>query len=51
VEDAVASSNAKGHDAAMRGILPRFDQQVELVRTPELLNAWKTAALLTSRRE
>jgi nicotinamidase-related amidase len=51
VEDAVASSNAKGHESALHGILPRFDQQVELVQTPELLRAWETPELLTSRRE
>jgi nicotinamidase-related amidase len=40
VEDAVASSNAQGHDAALRGILPRFDQQVEVMHAGELLGSW-----------
>lgn len=40
VEDAVASSNARGHDAALRGIFPRFDQQIETVRVAELMGQW-----------
>jgi nicotinamidase-related amidase len=51
VEDAVASSNAKGHESALRGILPRFDQQVELVQVAALLAAWQMPAVLRSRRE
>jgi nicotinamidase-related amidase len=37
VEEAVASSNRRGHEAAMTGIFPRFDQQVEVVGVAELL--------------
>jgi nicotinamidase-related amidase len=51
VEDAVASSNKEGHEAALHGILPRFDQQVELVDVAQLLSAWQTPARLTLRRE
>ena len=40
VEEAVASSNANGHQAALAGIFPRFDQQVELVTVNEILSAW-----------
>lgn len=40
VEEGVASSNEAGHRAALHGILPRFDQQVELVGVGELLSAW-----------
>jgi nicotinamidase-related amidase len=42
VEDAVASSNPNGHQAALAGIFPRFDQQVELVTVNEILRAWET---------
>jgi nicotinamidase-related amidase len=40
VEEAVASSNVAGHAAAMAGIFPRFDQQVEVVGVSELLSCW-----------
>lgn len=40
VEEAVSSSNRPGHEAAMNGIFPRFDQQVEVVGVAELLAAW-----------
>ncbi|MFZ5672577.1 MAG: cysteine hydrolase family protein [Pseudomonadota bacterium] len=40
VEEGVASSNETGHRAALEGILPRFDQQIELVGVDELLGAW-----------
>ncbi|MGE3876109.1 MAG: cysteine hydrolase family protein [Parvibaculaceae bacterium] len=40
VEEGVASSNRTGHQAAMTGIFPRFDQQVELVGAAELLARW-----------
>jgi nicotinamidase-related amidase len=43
VEDAVASSNEHGHEAALNGILPRFDQQVEVVHVGELLASWREA--------
>lgn len=39
-EEAVASSNVTGHRAAMTGILPRFDQQIEVVGVSELLDNW-----------
>ena len=41
VEEAVASSNGPGHAAAMTGIFPRFDQQVEIVGVSDLLGRWK----------
>lgn len=40
VEEGVASSNEAGRRAAIQGILPRFDQQVELVGVDELLSGW-----------
>lgn len=40
VEEAVASSNAKGHAAALSAVFPRFDQQVELVGVDEVMRAW-----------
>lgn len=40
IEDAIASSNAASHKAALDGIYPRFDQQVELIDTDTLLKAW-----------
>ena len=40
VSDAIASSDAASHDAAIKGIYPRFDQQVELIDTDTLLKAW-----------
>jgi nicotinamidase-related amidase len=41
VEEAVASSNMQGHQAALAGIIPRFDQQVELVGVDEAMRAWR----------
>jgi nicotinamidase-related amidase len=40
VEEAVASSNAQGHAAALSAIFPRFDQQVEPVGVNEVMRAW-----------
>lgn len=40
VSDAIASSNKASHRAALDGIYPRFDQQVELIDTDTLLKAW-----------
>jgi nicotinamidase-related amidase len=40
VSDAIASSNEASHRAALEGIYPRFDQQVELIDTDTLLEAW-----------
>lgn len=40
ISDAIASSSPEGHHAALAGIYPRFDQQVELIDTDTLLKAW-----------
>jgi nicotinamidase-related amidase len=40
ISDAVTSSSPEGHRAAINGIYPRFDQQVELIDTDTLLKAW-----------
>jgi nicotinamidase-related amidase len=40
VSDAIASSDAKGHEGAMRTIYPRFDQQIEVIDSNTLLKAW-----------
>lgn len=40
VEDAMASSSIVGHEATLRHILPRFDQQVEIAKTAAVLAAW-----------
>ena len=40
VEDAVASSSPEGHRAAMEAIYPRYDQQIEVLTTRELIAAW-----------
>jgi len=40
VEDAVTSSSAEGHAAAMTAIYPRYDQQIEVVTADDLLRAW-----------
>jgi nicotinamidase-related amidase len=40
ISDAIASSSPEGHRAALAGIYPRFDQQVELIDTDSLLKAW-----------
>ncbi len=40
VEDAVASSSSEGHAAAMTAIYPRYDQQIEVLTTDDLLRAW-----------
>jgi nicotinamidase-related amidase len=40
VEGAVASSDQAGHEAALRAIMPRFDQQIEVVDPDQLLAAW-----------
>jgi nicotinamidase-related amidase len=41
VSDAVTSSSPQGHDAALRHILPRFDQQAEILDTATLLAEWR----------
>jgi nicotinamidase-related amidase len=40
ISDAIASSSPKGHDAAMTSIYPRFDQQIEVIDSATLLEAW-----------
>jgi nicotinamidase-related amidase len=40
VEDAVTSSSPEGHGAAMNAIYPRYDQQIEVLTTDELLRVW-----------
>ena len=41
VEEAVASSNERGHRAALAGVLPRFDQQIEVVGVEDVLHDWQ----------
>jgi nicotinamidase-related amidase len=41
VEEGVASSNEQGHVAAMAGVLPRFDQQIEVVGVADALRDWR----------
>jgi nicotinamidase-related amidase len=43
VADAVASSSAAGHRAVLDAVLPRFDQQIEVIDSTDLLAAWTTA--------
>jgi nicotinamidase-related amidase len=40
VSDAMTSSSLPGHHATLDLILPRFDQQVEIVTTEAALRAW-----------
>lgn len=40
VQDAVASSSLEGHQATLEAVLPRFDQQIELVDCAQLLKSW-----------
>lgn len=40
VTDAVASSDTASHDACLRLIYPRFDQQIELASCQDVLAAW-----------
>lgn len=40
VADAVASSSAEGHRATLEAIFPRFDQQIEVVDSEQLLRSW-----------
>lgn len=40
VADAVASSSDDGHEACLRAIFPRFDQQLEVIGTDTLLESW-----------
>jgi nicotinamidase-related amidase len=41
VSDALASSSAESHAAAMTAIYPRFDQQIEVIDSVTLLKEWK----------
>jgi nicotinamidase-related amidase len=38
--DAITSQSAAGHRAALEAIYPRFDQQIEIATTAEILAAW-----------
>ena len=40
VEDAVASSSAAGHRAALDAIYPRLDQQIQIATVDQVLAAW-----------
>ncbi len=42
LKDGVAGSRADGEAAMLKGLLPRFEQQVELVETEVLLRNWRT---------
>lgn len=42
LKDGVAGSRADGEAAVLKGLLPRFEQQVELVETEVLLRNWRT---------
>src|SRR3990170_2057755 len=41
VRDALASSNAAGEKAALDGIFSRFDQQIEVIDSATLYQAWE----------
>ena len=41
VRDALASSNAAGEKAALGGIFSRFDQQIEVIDSATLFQAWE----------
>jgi nicotinamidase-related amidase len=41
VSDAIASSNAGGHQACLNCVFTRYDEQVELIDSATLLAAWK----------
>ncbi len=41
VKDAIASSNADGEKAAINGVLPRFDQQIEVINSELLFDSWE----------
>ena len=41
VKNALASSNAEGEKAALHGVFPRFDQQIEVVDSDLLLRSWE----------
>ena len=40
VEDAVASSSAAGHRAALDAIYPRLDQQIQIATVDQVVAAW-----------
>lgn len=41
IEDAVASSSPEGHRACLDHIYPRYDQQIEVLTTDALIDAWR----------
>ena len=41
VSDAIASGSDAGHGAAMTGVYPRYDMQIEAVTADQLLEEWK----------
>ena len=41
INDALASSSPRGHDAVMQHVFTRFDQQVEIIDTKNILEEWK----------
>jgi nicotinamidase-related amidase len=41
VSDALASSSEAGHRATLDAVLPRFDRQVEIATTDDVLKAWQ----------
>jgi hypothetical protein len=43
VADAVTSSSATGHAAALNGVFQRLDQQIEIATAAEVLAAWPAA--------
>ena len=47
LKDGVAGSRADGEAAMLKGLLPRFEQQVELVDTEVLLRNWRTVEVGT----
>jgi nicotinamidase-related amidase len=43
VEDAVASAETAGHRAALDAVYPRFDAQIEICDSAELLGVWRAS--------
>jgi nicotinamidase-related amidase len=41
VEDALCSSSDEGHDALMTMYRTRFNEQIDLLETEELFEAWR----------
>ena len=40
VSDAAAGAREAGHEAVMRHVYPRFDSQVEIATSAQVLTAW-----------